>query len=218
MGKQIRRFQTWMMENAYLVTIGCVIAIVAGCAIYTQDLRERQDVQAAAGAPEIRETALPTSMSSITPLPTIAPLAVRTEALVQRGGVWPVAGSVMRVYDAQKSVYWASISVWQTHMGLDIGGQPGESVRACLDGTVISTAWDTLWGWRVCIAHDGERETRYAGLESCSVQAGAHVRRGQTIGTLMESIPCEAELDTHLHLEMLREGKRQDPEASLAER
>ena len=73
MGKRIRRFQVWMMENAYLVTIGCVIAIVAGCAIYTQDIRNGQGVQAAAAdAPEIREAALPSHTPIVTALPTIA--------------------------------------------------------------------------------------------------------------------------------------------------
>ena len=91
-------------------------------------------------------------------------------------------------------------------------------MRACLDGTVTYAAWDALWGWRVSIAHDGERETRYSGLESCLVQPGMRVQRGQSIGTLMESIPCEAEMETHLHLESLKAGRSQDPEAVLEEK
>lgn len=210
------RFRAWMMDNAYWVTIGCTLAIVAGCALYTQNLR--QDVQAAAGAPEIQETALPTHTPALTPLPTIAPLAVRPAALVTRGGEWPVTGGVLRAFDAQNSVYWESLGLWKIHTGMDIGAQPGECVRACLDGHVKDTAWDALWGWSVWIAHEEGRETHYAGLENCLVQPGEEVRRGQTIGTLLESIPCEAEWSTHLHLEMRREGRLQDPEASLAEK
>ena len=33
----------------------------------------------------------------------------------------------------------------------------------------------------------------------------------QTIGTLLEQVPCEAELGTHLHLELTRDGQRRDP-------
>lgn len=210
------RLRTWMMDNAYVVVLCCVLAIVAGCTLYTKGLE--QDVQAAAGAPEIQMTALPTHtlIPAITPLPTIAVL--RPGTLVQRGGAWPVTGRVMRVFDAKKSVYWERLGQYKTHMGMDIGGQEGESVRACMDGTVTFTAWDMLWGWRVNIAHDGDRETRYAGLESCLVQPGMRVQRGQTIGTLMGSIPCEAEMEPHLHLESLRTGVYQDPEAILAER
>jgi len=221
MRKWSRRFRAWMMDNAYGVMLGCALAIVVGCAMYTQDIREKQQTQvqaAAAGAPEIRMTAQPTHTPVVTPLPTIAPLSVRPAALVQRGGIWPVTGSVMRAFDAQQSIYWETLGIWQVHKGLDIGGEPGERVRASHEGTVTSTAWDTLWGWQVCIAHDGERETRYAGLESCCVQTGVRVRRGESIGTLMERIPCEGEMETHLHLETLRAGKYQDPEAMLEEK
>lgn len=216
MGK--RRFHAWMMENAYWITLGCVLAIVAGCALYTQGLRGAQDVQAAAEAPEIRESLQPTAAPSLTPLPTIAPLTVRPAALVQQGGAWPVQGRVIRAFDAQESVYWANLGVWRTHNGLDISAQAGESVLACMDGTITGTSWDALWGWHVRIEHDDGAEMRYAGLESCAVRKGERVRRGQTIGMLMERIPCEAEMETHLHLEMRRAGKHQDPEAVLAER
>jgi len=208
------RLRTWMMDNAYIVTLGCMLAIVAGCALYTKGLE--QEVQTAAGAPEIRMTASPTETPVLTPMPTIA--ALRPAALVHRGGAWPVTGSVIRPFDALSSVYWEALGQYRTHMGLDIGGQAGESVYACMDGTVAFAAWDILWGWHVHITHDGGRETRYAGLESCLVQPGMRVKRGQTIGTLMESIPCEAEMEPHLHLESLYMGKYQDPEAMLAER
>ena len=87
-----------------------------------------------------------------------------------------------------------------------------------MDGTVTHAAWDALWGWQVHIAHDGERETRYAGLESCLVQPGVRVQRGQVIGTLMACVPCEGEMEPHLHLESLMKGKHQDPEAILKEK
>ena len=208
------RFRTWMMDNACFVTLGCVLAIVVGCALYTRELQ--QDVQAAAGAPEIEATTSPTPVPALTPLPTIA--ALRPAALVQKGGVWPVTGETLRAFDAQESVYWEQLGLWQVHTGLDISGHEGEAVLACLEGEVTHTAWDALWGWRISIAHDGDRETRYAGLESSLVQPGMRVQRGQTIGTLMKQIPCEAEVQPHLHLESLRAGVYQDPEAILSER
>lgn len=218
MKKRNQRVQAWMMENAYWITIGCVLAIVAGCALYTEGLRGAQGVQAAADAPEIRESIPPTSAPVLTPLPTIAPLAVRPAALVQRGGTWPVQGKVIRAFDAQQSVHWETLGLWQTHNGLDIAAEAGESVSASMDGRVTDAVWDALWGWRICIAQDDGSEMRYAGLESCIVHQGGQVRRGETIGTVMERIPCEAEMDTHLHLEMIKNGRYQDPEAVLAER
>lgn len=215
-----KNIRAWMIDNAYLVTIGCVLMMVAGCALYTQALREAQaaGVQAAANAPEIRETAAPSASPDVTPLPTIAPLTIRPAMLTQSGGAWPVEGEILRSYDAQNSAYWETLNIWRPHTGLDIEGEAGESVKACMDGTITSVTWDALWGWKVTIAHDGGRETSYAGLENAIVMPGVHVTRGQILGTLMESIPCEDEMPTHLHLEMRRDGRTQDPEATLEER
>lgn len=220
MGMRILRLKTWMMDNAYLVTMGCLMAIVVCCAVYTQELRNAQPegIQAAAEAPEIQEGMTPAVTAVTTPLPTIAPLAIRTTTLVERRGAWPVQGAVIRAYDQQEMVCWPSLNVWRTHAGLDIAGEEGEPVSVCLDGKVIHAAWDELWGWRVRISHEGGRETIYAGLESCIVGIGEQVRRGQTIGTLLRRIPCEAELGAHVHLEMVHGGSTQDPEVMLADR
>lgn len=218
MGK--RSVRTWMIDNAYLVTLGCVIAMVAGCALYTQALRQAQaaGIQAAADAPEIRETAAPSATPDITPLPTIAPLTLRPVSLVPSGGAWPLDGEILRTFDAQNGIYWQALGTWQTHTALDIAGEPGDEIKACMDGIVTNVSRDSLWGLSITIAHDSGRETRYAGLESSAVQENARITRGQTIGTLQKGIPCEAELPTHLHLEMRRNGKMQDPEAILEER
>ena len=220
MGKRIHRLKAWMMENAYLVTLGCLMAIVVSCAIYTRDLRQSQHsgVPAAADAPETQMTAAPTLTQAPTPLPTIAPLGVRPAALVDRGGEWPVNGRILRAHDLQQVVHWQALDMWQTHHGLDIAGDAGEGVKACLDGEVTHAAWDEMWGWRIRIRHADDRETVYAGLASCLTAVGESIRRGQIIGTLLESIPCETEMGTHVHLEMYRGGKAQDPEASLSAR
>lgn len=220
MGKKRGRVRAWMIENAYLVTIGCMLMMVVGCAIYTQTLKEEQaaGIQAAAEAPEIRETAAPSASPAVTPLPTIAPLTLRPVALVQSSGVWPLDGDILRAYDAQNSIFWEALNSWKTHTGLDIAGKPGDAVKACMDGTVSHISRDALWGWQITLTHDNGRETRYAGLENAVVQPDMHVACGQTLGTLMETIPCEAELPTHLHFEMFIGGKHQDPEATLPEK
>ena len=58
----------------------------------------------------------------------------------------------------------------------------------------------------------------YSGLESSVVSIGESVTRGQTIGTLLERIPCEGEMLAHLHLQVRNKGMMQDPEAMLPER
>ena len=55
-------------------------------------------------------------------------------------------------------------------------------------------------------------------VEFTFVKEGDEVARGQEIGTLLDKIPCEAEMGTHLHLEVMRGGVMQDPLAMLPER
>lgn len=216
-----QRVREWMMEYAYLVTMGAVITVIAAGAIYTNQLRGGSGMQAAAGAPEIQESAVPTAAPTarMTPLPTIAPLRVRYEALGAKAGtVWPVNGEVIRGYDAQQPVLWEALACVQLHEGIDIAGEAGQDVRCAMDGVVTDVVRDDLWGWHVSVVHVDGSEMIYAGLESCDVITAQTITRGQQIGVLLEAIPCESELGTHLHMELLRDGERCDPAQILPER
>lgn len=207
-----------MIEYAYLVTLGAVIAVIAASAMYTQRLHAReQGVAAAAGAPETKASPQPTAR--LTPLPTIAPLQVHYASPSPGGAtVWPLDGDIVRGHDAQTPVYWETLGCYQAHIGLDIAGGAGDEVRCVMDGVVGRVVRDELWGWRVRVAQTDGSEAVYAGLQACLLQEGQAVTRGQTLGTLMERIPCEVELGTHLHLERWRDGAAQDPESVLPER
>jgi len=213
MGKMQRRIKAWMTEYAYLVTMLSVLAVVVGCAMYTQALRQDVGVQAAAEAPETKATFTPAPTLQATPLPTIA--AIRPAALTGMSGQWPASGEMIRGYDAREAVYWAALGCWQVHAAVDIAGQAGERIAACTDGNVLRTAWDEMWGWQVCIGLEDGMQLVYAGLEACLVYEEQMVKRGQTLGTLLAAIPCEAEMETHLHMEAYQNGDRTNPEKAV---
>lgn len=217
MGAAAARARETLMEHAYLITLGAVVAVIAASAMYTSHLRaeENRGVQAAADAPEIRAT--PTPRPETTPLPTIAPLEAHTAALRTGGGtVWPVSGAIVREHAPKTPVLWAALSCVQAHAGVDIAGEAGESVRAAMDGVVGGVTMDELWGWSVRVEQTDGALATYAGLSAADVREGQSVTRGQTVGVLGE-IPCEAELGPHLHFALERAGEPQDP-AELLER
>lgn len=216
MKRMLLRIRDWMMDYAYLVTLGAVIAVIVGSALYTRQVE--RDIQAAAPAPETAETGMPTPQATPEPLPTLAPLTARPMQLVTTGAWWPVEGEILRGFDEQALVCWESLGSWRTHTALDIAGEAGQAVACCADGTVERSTWDALWGWRVTVSQRDGQQVSYCGLESSLVWAGESVQRGQSLGTLMARIPCEAELPPHLHLELRHKGRLQDPEAMLAER
>ena len=212
MGGIFHRIREWMLDHAYWVTLGAVMTVIAASALYTRGLEQQAaGVQAAANAPEVAESAAPQPEATLVPLATLAPLSLHSS--LQPGGttVWPVSGGVIRDFDGEMPVLWEALDCVQLHAAVDLAGEEGEKVRCVMDGTVSGTVRDELWGWRVAVAQTDGQQAVYAGLAACDVTAGQNVTRGQTIGTLLERIPCEAELGTHLHLELTRDGKRRDP-------
>ena len=73
---KVKRAKEALMDYAYLVTLGAMIAVIAATALYTEQLHRKENGQAAAPAPEINSTptALPKTTPTASPLPTLAPL------------------------------------------------------------------------------------------------------------------------------------------------
>jgi len=212
--KQMAQAMDALLDRAYLITLGAVIAVIAASAMYTEHIREENSMQieAAARAMETEQTPESTQRPAVTPLPTIAPLAVHPVKLRLGGGtVWPVSGDVIRGYSGDAPVYWETLSCVQVHRGADIAGQAGEDVLCVMDGVVERVTMDEVWGWRAYVAQTDGSTAVYAGLAHCLPAAGQTITRGQVIGALLEHVPCEAELGSHLHLEVLSEGEKTDP-------
>lgn len=209
-----------MLEYAYLITLGAVVAVVAASAIYADSVRTQfeeqtsQPLEAAADAPEIAATASPSVRPTLTPLPTIAPLVIGSFGM-GAGRVWPVSGEIVRTHAPQEVVFWEALSCYRAHTGTDIAGTEGEEVRLIMDGVVERVTRDELWGYRVRVAQTDGSAAVYAGIATCFVMEGQTVTRGQTLGLLMDAIPCEAELGAHLHLELEKDGQAIDPEELL---
>ena len=215
-----QRMKDSAAEYAYLVTLACVISVIIGSAVYTQQMRSMPQevlVEAAAGAPETEASAAPTIQIKTTPLPTIEPLSLRISALGEKT-VWPVSGEVLRHHDLQEHILWETLGVWQVHAGMDIADEAERNVRSAGNGTVSRVTRDALWGGSVEIIQDDGRLVAYRGLALCCVEEGERVVCGQEIGTLLATVPCEAELGAHLHMEVMRGGIFQDPLAMLPER
>jgi len=101
------------------------------------------------------------------------------------------------------------------HLGIDLGGNTGESIVAADGGVISVVAFDYNpatgkgWGNYIVIDHGGE-ETLYAHLDSSDVQQGASVEKGQHIGKLGSTGGSSG---PHLHFEVIVKGKGSiDPE------
>lgn len=89
---------------------------------------------------------------------------------------------------------------WYIHTGIDLAtGYSGSPIIATADGQVVTVEYDTGWGNYIIIKHKHGFFTRYAHLQSYTVQRGQSVQQGQVIGYLGNT---GISTGPHLHYEV----------------
>jgi murein DD-endopeptidase MepM/ murein hydrolase activator NlpD len=95
------------------------------------------------------------------------------------------------------------------HYGIDIKANSGTVVMATAGGKVIKASWDDKGlGNLIVIDHGEGYQSWYGHLGDFSVQNGASVIKGQTIGHVGSS---GVSTEPHLHFEIRLNGKNVDP-------
>ena len=124
----------------------------------------------------------------------------------------PLKGDIICEFSNSELVRSKTTGAWQTHNGVDIKAEQGDSVAACASGKVSAVENDPLWGVTVTIDHGNGVVTKYCGLNSdASVQTGQEVSRGEEIGTVGNTADIESSEESHLHLEVMKNGSYTDP-------
>lgn len=118
---------------------------------------------------------------------------------------WPVDGTILyrfgRVINPNNTT-----TRWN---GIGIGAPMGTGVRAVATGVVVVARAIGTYGQTVIIQHGGGDYSVYGSLSRMEVKEGAHVERGQEIGSVGRTDP---DLPAHLHFEIRREqGHAVDP-------
>ena len=100
------------------------------------------------------------------------------------------------------------------HLGIDIAGQPNESVKATLEGTVILSNFTSETGWVIGIQHPNNLFSFYKHNSALLKKTGDFVKAGEVIAIIGNS----GELSTgpHLHFELWYNGGAIDPQKYIA--
>ncbi len=123
----------------------------------------------------------------------------------------PLSGSILKAYSLTP-LYSETMDDWRSHEGLDISSTLGSEVSAIEKGTVISVGKDPFLGIYIRIRHDGGFESLYASLHGeTTVIENQEVEKGHVIGYVGESALSESKDGPHLHLELIKDGKRVNP-------
>lgn len=125
--------------------------------------------------------------------------------------VMPIAGSVEKDFDDKTLQYSATFHDMRIHLGIDIIAEKNASVVACGDGVVSNIYSDLILGTVIEIDHGNGLVARYCGMsDNLLVNVDDHVTASQKIGTL-GYVPGESADASHLHFEMLKNGKQVAP-------
>ena len=99
------------------------------------------------------------------------------------------------------------------HTGLDYPADQGTRVHAAAAGRVVTIGWDPAgYGTYVVVKHAHRNYTWYAHLSRVTVQAGALVSAGATIGRVGSTGDATG---PHLHFELRVRGAAVDPKTAL---
>lgn len=165
-------------------------------------------------SPELSEESL-SSQDSVTTLEdtqdslqTVVPQEPQQDLLF----VLPIAGETINSYSAGELVLDKTMNDWRTHNGVDFSAKAGTPVKAVTDGKVTKVYTDSMWGTVVEITHANGMVSRYCSLtEGVTVAEGDTVEIGEVIGCVGDTALAEVGLPTHLHFEVLVDGKYVDP-------
>ena len=101
----------------------------------------------------------------------------------------------------------------ENHSGLDLAAPSGTPIYATGPGTVTKSGWGTGYGQYIEIDHGNGYVTRYAHASRLLASVGDYVKAGEHIANVGCTGRCTG---PHLHYEVVRNGKRQNPSTYLA--
>ena len=134
------------------------------------------------------------SASAPAPTPAPAPQPVAEQAAPKASAMaMPAQGSIIRAYAKGRND------------GIDIGAPAGSAVKAAAAGTVAAITTNTEGIQIVVIRHPDELLTVYTHIVDLTVERGASVSKGQTIGKVKSGSP------SLLHFEVRKGMESQDP-------
>ncbi|MDR1260635.1 MAG: M23 family metallopeptidase [Oscillospiraceae bacterium] len=114
--------------------------------------------------------------------------------------MWPLVGGKGYV-----SCYFSGPT---HHRGIDICAETGSVILASDSGEIVSAGWEGTYGKSVVIRHENGLLTRYAHNSEIYVRVAQRVSKGEQIAAIGRTGYATG---THLHFEVLYEGKQVDP-------
>lgn len=124
----------------------------------------------------------------------------------------PLGTDILKEYQPDTPSYNATMGDWRTHAGIDFQGTQGAQVKSIAYGTVTAVYDDAIFGTTIEIDHGNGVLAKYCGFnkDTLEIKKGVEVKSGTLLGYL-GTVPCEKTDLSHLHFEIIYNGKNVDP-------
>lgn len=126
----------------------------------------------------------------------------------------PVEGNIIKGYSDTELQYSATYGDMRLHTGVDIACELNTDVKAAGDGVVTAVEDTSLFGKVVTVDHGNGIVVKYCGLSDIKVSVNQVVKAGNKLGNSAE-IPCECADQSHVHIEVYKDGKTASPLIAL---
>lgn len=127
---------------------------------------------------------------------------------VSRSLIPPSTGEIIKGFSVSP-VFDETMGDWRSHGGTDFALGENEEVKAVGNGVVTRVISDPNWGY-IAETDCGDYTVRYCGLvQGTTPKLNSVVNQGDTIGKAGR-IPCESAQESHVHIEVLKDGDRVD--------
>ncbi len=199
--------ETYKFETAIIYGLLVITMVLSLAQALQQSLAAQNSSQSAAYAIPV----YPITRSTVSPATASAsPAALTASYSGTSGSVWPLQGKVFTEFGVPHRP-------WQrTHTGIDISSaRPAGAagVTVFRQGTVTAAGRDGGLGNRVIVDHGNGLSSMYAHLQTMKVSIGQLVRPGDIVGTEGRTGTVTG---THLHFEVLQDGKPVNPRKYLS--
>lgn len=126
-------------------------------------------------------------------------------------------GTIVKDYSGTKLQYNDSLKQWEIHKAVDFVVEGNTQVVSIANGTVTEVYTNHLEGTVVKIAHADGLVSVYKSLDkNVNVKVGDTVSAGTVIGNASNTMAEELNTGVHLHLELLLNGVKVDPNNYLS--
>ena len=187
----IKRASKYVQKYSFALTLSCCLTLM-GLGLY-----------------HARTMPAKPMVPDASPAPVTQSFDQRLSSTEPSALIWPVSGREVLIAHSPENALWSNtLSLWQTHSGIDISGVHGEVVRAALGGQIARAWHDPLLGYCIEMTHEKDIVTRYANLATINlVTVGQIVQAGTQIGAVGDSSAAETANGAHLHFEAWQDGQ-----------